>query len=928
MNKLKLTIVAYVFCTITAAKAVEQVIYTTDFSSGIDSEWTNGSTSTNSNVGTYSGDYTLSGSTTLIINDLPPHTEVVLEFDLYLFNTWDGENLTYGKDYFSLSGDVTGSWTFTNHQAEGQTYPGSPDEVYGSGSSATHVYRGLDPTGTGDQFIIDHTGDTFSVTFGGPTTQSDEQWGIDNVRVIIDGSIVSATLEPVQAVVNTKTFDLVAEKDLVVRIFPTIDLPLFPEFEALARVCPEYNSGIDICYSGWLENTGYIYAEDYDFDTAEYLAGEDSIDIPIRAEAANLFLTAGTHTFKAELYEIIPEGNELVWEETKNYTFLASKSIRILTIPILYHYNGAAFPISQGWPDDALLDAAHTNIQAAYPVDEDSVINIVYNREFVDLESFTGDLSTWPDRRTLVIKTSQIRATQRLEVPRGDIFYAAAVLPAKTQDGNKTMPYLGYTYPALRNVVVTVDKSNVGIAVIASTLAHEVGHQLGLGDEYCFTGLYCAADAEYPDNSPPQNADEGNKFGRYIKREMHAFDSGIYFTGKTTVFNSATTPMYGYMGGGDDTNSWTGNLEYEHLFPQLTTLSVAEFFSTATLTEANVTAIAARDVIHITGEINKNDTATLSRLLIVNSTAAIPKTEGGEFSLEFSDGSTILSDINFGIEFTVETLEEATAGFVEQDQVPFSITTELPFGTSVVRLLKSGVALVSINRSAHVPVIDTVSIAYPDAETANISWTGSDVDNDPLTYTVIYSPDGVEKIVITALTPNTAVSINLLSSPPQPEAFILIKVSDGFNTAERQELLNISTGIDPYLLKQYNTRGPNLSGMCSTTHCVKTKIHTLVGKNLSDQVLTVNFSVMVNATPDASCTVNGAFAGEVVTLASAININPGSHYRLNSALNFECNNLPSIIGQDFILTGKIFSTNILDVENTVNNEITKTQTVR
>jgi hypothetical protein len=60
--------------------------------------------------------------------------------------------------------------------------------------SATHVYLGLDPTGFGDEFLIDHTGDTFSVTFGGPTTQTDEWWGIDNVRVSIN--TISEVPEP------------------------------------------------------------------------------------------------------------------------------------------------------------------------------------------------------------------------------------------------------------------------------------------------------------------------------------------------------------------------------------------------------------------------------------------------------------------------------------------------------------------------------------------------------------------------------------------------------------------------------------------------------------------------------------------------------------------------------------------------------------
>jgi len=163
------------------------IVYSTDFESTLDAVWSNGSVLSNdATLGSYNGNYSLSNSTTLTLTGLPAHTQLALSFDLYLFNTWDGENTTFGKDYFSLSGDVVGAWTFTNHQPEGQSYIGTPDEIYGTGVTATHVYRGLDSTGFGDQFLINHTGDSFSVTFGGPTSQTDEWWGIDNVKVTVN----------------------------------------------------------------------------------------------------------------------------------------------------------------------------------------------------------------------------------------------------------------------------------------------------------------------------------------------------------------------------------------------------------------------------------------------------------------------------------------------------------------------------------------------------------------------------------------------------------------------------------------------------------------------------------------------------------------------------------------------------------------------
>ena len=176
------------------ASALPLQVYFNDFEINVGPEWSDANrTDAPTELGAinsyYHGNYSLSDSTTLTLTGLPTHTQLSLQFDLYLFNTWDGENTRWGKDFFSLSGDIEGSWTFTNHQPEGQSYPGSPDLIpYGTAGNmgATYVYLGLDPTGSGDEFLISHTSSTFTVTFGGPTTQTDEWWGIDNVRVTID----------------------------------------------------------------------------------------------------------------------------------------------------------------------------------------------------------------------------------------------------------------------------------------------------------------------------------------------------------------------------------------------------------------------------------------------------------------------------------------------------------------------------------------------------------------------------------------------------------------------------------------------------------------------------------------------------------------------------------------------------------------------
>jgi len=189
--------------------AAQTTVFSEDFEVGVPSEFSGGSTSSdqigaealNQGLSTYLGKFTTNGSVTLTVTGLPAHSYVRLDVDVYFFNSWDGSNPSYGPDYFSLSGDVTFAETFTNHHGtEGspeQTYPTLADVYLNNDGSAlaefgssgnTFAYFSLGPVSSGTGFIEAHAGDTFTVTFGGPTSQSDEQWGIDNVRLTVCNS--------------------------------------------------------------------------------------------------------------------------------------------------------------------------------------------------------------------------------------------------------------------------------------------------------------------------------------------------------------------------------------------------------------------------------------------------------------------------------------------------------------------------------------------------------------------------------------------------------------------------------------------------------------------------------------------------------------------------------------------------------------------
>lgn len=188
------------------------LVYTADFESGVPAEFSGGSTSSdqigpeavNQGLSTYLGKFTLNDTTTLTVVGLPAHSFVRLDVDVYFFQSWDGSNATFGPDSFSLSGDLSFSETFTNHhgtaESPEQTYPtladvylnsaGTAVASFGS-SSNTFAYFSLGPTSSGTGFVTAHDGASFTVTFSGPTSQNDEQWGIDNVRVTVCDTIDS-----------------------------------------------------------------------------------------------------------------------------------------------------------------------------------------------------------------------------------------------------------------------------------------------------------------------------------------------------------------------------------------------------------------------------------------------------------------------------------------------------------------------------------------------------------------------------------------------------------------------------------------------------------------------------------------------------------------------------------------------------------------
>jgi|GEM_PF-1508010 len=206
----------------TAATYADEIAYTNDFEVGaVGTEWSTTITETCPGTIEHPADRFLgrfgAETVTLTLTDLPPHDQIIVHFDLYLINSWDGnaDNIqVYGPDAWGLkhsgevfeddTDDVTLLWTTfcngpdSNSQAYPDSYPGG-SHPYNTGTCETDTlgYPGGDQGDYGDAiycfdasntdhvFSFSHTAPSIKIHFISNQTQGpiDEGWGLDNVVV-------------------------------------------------------------------------------------------------------------------------------------------------------------------------------------------------------------------------------------------------------------------------------------------------------------------------------------------------------------------------------------------------------------------------------------------------------------------------------------------------------------------------------------------------------------------------------------------------------------------------------------------------------------------------------------------------------------------------------------------------------------------------
>ncbi len=177
-----------------------------------------------------------------------------------------------------------------------------------------------------------------------------------------------------------------------------------------------------------------------------------------------------------------------------------------------------------------------------------------------------------------------------------------------------------------------------------------------------------------------------------------------------------------------------------------------------------------------------HNTAVIARLRHLSSVAEIPPLVPGPYSIRLLDaGDNVLADYAF----TPKQVANA-----DQAMLSFGQVVTLTAGTAQVQIVRlaDSYVLASEGLSANPPAVSGVALpGAPDPVTGTVTlaWNASDPDADPLTFDILYSPDGG----VTLQTIQTDVSGNSTQIDTSPlggssNAILRVVASDGVHTAQ------------------------------------------------------------------------------------------------------------------------------------------------
>jgi len=300
-------------------------------------------------------------------------------------------------------------------------------------------------------------------------------------------------------------------------------------------------------------------------------------------------------------------------------------------------------------------------------------------------------------------------------------------------------------------------------------VTHEIGHTLGLGDEYdnSEATYFCNVNPPPSDYYDCGGVDQpsawnGDGTGSLIPASAHPYE----VNGRGLLPNSLS-----FMGNGEPQNSyWISQDIYSHIFNKLTTSPSSQ---SAQPMEVKRVALA-------NGWISREESVSFDPWYSFEST--FTQSTVGDYSIEaVSADESVLATQNFDISFT-----DFSNPPIFHERAPFSLLVPFPIGTIRFDIRHSGIKIGSLEVNPGIPSVNITSPSSGDSWSTGseqtIRWDG--IADGSIYYTVFYTADGVNFQILGSDLIGNSLVVNTEFLPGSQTSQIKILATDGINTTE------------------------------------------------------------------------------------------------------------------------------------------------
>jgi hypothetical protein len=361
-----------------------------------------------------------------------------------------------------------------------------------------------------------------------------------------------------------------------------------------------------------------------------------------------------------------------------------------------------------------------------------------------------------------------------------------------------------------------------------ATLAHEMGHIFGLGEEYLVSQAVREDDTtsllrtdeglEFDKNPPPRAKDPlgrweyaGTRYAEdptrgwfmWWKKDVHDdwlgrpqherycigtyVGEGAYDVIRNSSMSGGTEvcrifesqyATFSLMSSGDACAMWVSEDEYRALINYFRSDSTAKAGATS-LGDIFLLSSPPTKVM-VSGTLNGVDkTGRLDPVVPAGNLEVTREAEDPKYQLVFrSREGTIVDTINF---------QTGWCEYYDPCDLHFSLVVDIPGDPSIIQLVVEGQVVDELVRSEASPAVQVKSPGAGEIVTDEtlVTWAGSDPDSDELTYTVEYSHDNGQNWGMISID-QTATEL-LLDAPLLPggdNCLVKVIASDGWNQGE------------------------------------------------------------------------------------------------------------------------------------------------